>query len=353
MSPEPNIVANQIARLIEAGGPISVAEFMRMANDAYYSRQDPFGVDGDFITAPEVSQMFGELVGLWLADIWIRAGRPTGCKYVEYGPGRGTLAADALRSMQAFGFKPDCYFIENSEALRRLQRANVPAAQFIDSVDDVPTDGLAFVVANEFFDALPVRQLVSTHSGWRERVVVRDRGNSFIASPGLKPMDAVIPAELRNAPSPCIYEFCPDAGVIMAQIANKIASQGGAALVIDYGYLLPGLGDTLQSVRKHKFAQPFENPGEQDLTAHVNFLELANVARMKDLRVQGPVEQGKWLTSLGIETRTRMLCESAPHRKDELLAASSRLIDATEMGSLFKVLAVSSPSLPDPEGFDG
>jgi NADH dehydrogenase [ubiquinone] 1 alpha subcomplex assembly factor 7 len=352
VSPEGTSLAALLAKRIESSGPISVAEYMRVANEAYYAKGDPLGQQGDFTTAPEISQMFGELVGLWLTDLWLRAGRPDNCKYVELGPGRGTLAADALRSMAQFEFDPQPWFVETSEVLRNLQRANVPGARFCNSLDELPDDGPLLVIANEFFDALPVRQLVATHAGWRERVIVRDRGSKFMAMPGSQPMDAAVPAEFRNAPSPSIYETCPDASGIMYELAGRLSAQGGALLVIDYGYTLPGLGSTLQAVKDHHFANPFENPGEHDLTAHVNFIELANLARMRDLRVSGPVEQGHWLLAIGIDARAAALIVGKPEAAEDIKAARDRLVEASEMGSLFKVLAVTSPDWPVPEGTD-
>lgn len=351
MSSETNHLAAQLARQIESGGPISVQEFMRAANAAYYGRGDVFGAQGDFITAPEISQMFGELVGLWLADIWLRWGKPGRAYYVELGPGRGTLAADALRTMRAFGFEPSPVFVEQSVVLRALQSEKIAGVEFASSLDDLPEDGPLFIIANEFFDALPVQQLVCTHAGWRERVIIRDQGERFAAVPGSQPMDHLVPPDFRNTPSPRIYETCPDAGGIMYELSGRLAVQGGAMLVVDYGYSLPGLGDTLQAVKRHKFADPFENPGQHDLTAHVNFLELANIARIRGLRVSGPVPQGEWLVSLGIDARTATLARSAPAREEELRAARHRLVDSSEMGGLFKVLAVSSTESPPPEGF--
>ena len=185
MSPDGANLAARIAKQIEISGSISVAEFMQVANEAYYAKGDPLGAKGDFITAPEVSQMFGELIGIWLTDLWIRAGRPQDCKYVELGPGRGTLAADALRSMKQFDFAPEVYFVETSAALREMQARAVPDANFLSNVGDLPFDVPMFIIANEFFDALPVRQLIATHAGWRERVVVRDRWTKFMATPGM------------------------------------------------------------------------------------------------------------------------------------------------------------------------
>ncbi len=352
MSPDENQLAKRLAKQIEASGPISVAEYMRSANAEYYSRSDPLGVDGDFITSPEISQMFGELIGLWLTDIWMRKGRPERCHYIELGPGRGTLAADALRSMANFGFAPPVHFVENSGLLQDKQTAAVPQASFSDTLDDMPEDGPLFIVANEFFDALPIRQLVSTHSGWRERVVARDRGSKFMAMPGTQALDHLVPPEFRNAATHTIYETSPEATGAMYDIVARLAKQGGLLLIIDYGYSLPGLGSTLQAMKDHIFVDPFNDPGANDLTAHVNFLELSNLARMRDLRVSGPIEQGQWLSAIGINQRAYTLAEASPDRTEEITAARNRLVNSEEMGSLFKVMAVSSPDWPLPEGFE-
>ena len=351
MSPEPNQLALLLTKQIEGSGPISVAEYMRAASAEYYSRSDPLGVDGDFITAPEISQMFGEMVGMWLTDIWLRQNSPANCHYVELGPGRGTLANDALRTVRRFDFAPTVYFVETSEVLRAKQAQAVPEAKFCTSIDELPNDGPLLIVANEFFDALAVRQLVSTHSGWRERVVGRDRGTKFIVMPGSQAMDASVPAAYRNARVGSIYETSPDTTKVVYELAARIAKQGGVFLVIDYGYAQPGLGSTLQAVKNHQYADPFDNPGGHDVTAHVNFFEIGNLARMLDLRVSGPVDQGVWLEALGIEQRAATIADAAPDRADEIFAAHDRLIDDDAMGKLFKVLAISASSWPEPEGF--
>jgi NADH dehydrogenase [ubiquinone] 1 alpha subcomplex assembly factor 7 len=351
VSPEASPLSLRLAKQIEASGPISVADFMRAANAEYYGKGDPFGADGDFITAPEITQMFGELVGLWLTDIWLRSNSPPNCSLVELGPGRGTLMSDVLRSMERFDFRPPVHFVETSEALREKQVAAISGVQHHESIEDLPENGPLLIIANEFFDALPVRQFVATHAGWRERVVVRERGDKFDAMPGLQAVDALISPEYRNAPSPAIYETSPEAADIMYQLCHKIALQGGALLIIDYGYSLPGLGSTLQAVKAHRRADPFEHPGEHDLTAHVNFLELANIARMRNLRVAGPVEQGSWLKALGIDARANMLSVASPERAEDIKAMRDRLVESTQMGTLFKVLAVSSVDWPAPEGF--
>ncbi len=351
MSLEINQLALRLAKQIEGSGAISVAEYMRAANSEYYRRADPLGVEGDFITAPEISQMFGELVGMWITDIWLRHNSPGNVHYVELGPGRGTLAADALRAMARFEFVPPVHFVETSEALRAKQAANVPQAAFYDSIDALPDSGPLLIVANEFFDALPVRQLILTHAGWRERVVGRDRGTKFAAMPGSQSMDATIPEAFRNSPVGSIFESSPDSTGVMYELAARLAKQGGVMLIVDYGYAQPGLGSTLQAVKNHESADPFTHPGDCDLTAHVNFFELGNLARMRNLNVSGPTGQGVWLSALGVNQRANMLAENAPDRAEEIFAARDRLVKVDEMGSLFKVMAVHSPDWPAPEGF--
>lgn len=352
MSPDQNQLALRLAKQIEGSGPISVAQYMREASAEYYGRSDPLGVDGDFVTAPEISQMFGELVGLWLADIWMRQNRPAGTHYVELGPGRGSLAADALRTMAKFEFEPTVHFVETSAAMIAKQMHAVPHANIYAAVDELPDDGPLLIVANEFFDALPIRQMVATHSGWRERVIARDRGTKFMAMPGSHAVDHLVPNDLRNAPPQSVFETSAEASDVMYELASRLSKQGGAFLVIDYGYAQPGLGSTLQAVKNHQFTDPFENPGDCDLTAHVNFLELMNLARMRDLRISGVVDQGVWLSTLGINQRAATLAEASPDRAEEIFAARDRLVNGDEMGSLFKILAITSPDWPVPEGFE-
>ena len=351
MSHEISPLAARLAKQIEASGPISIAEYMREANAAYYAKGDPFGADGDFVTAPEISQMFGELVGLWLADMWLRSGSIDGVNLVELGPGRGSLMADVLRATAKFGFTPAVHFVETSDALRSVQLRAVPNAIHHHSLETLPNAGPLLVIANEFFDALPVRQFVATQSGWRERVVARDRGSKFVAMPGTRAVDHMIPAEIRAAPSPSIYETSPDTSEILFDLSRRLHAQNGALLVIDYGYALPGMGSTLQAVKAHDYADPFINPGEHDLTAHVNFPEIVNLAQMQNLRVSGLVEQGSWLQALGIDMRASQLAAAAPERAQDVMEMRDRLIEPAQMGSLFKVLAISSEDWPEPDGF--
>lgn len=340
----------RLARAITLGGPISLAQFMGAANTHYYATRDPLGERGDFTTAPEISQMFGELIGLALADAWDRAGRPAS-RYVEFGPGRGTLAADALRSMRAAALEPPVHLIETSPTLRAEQASRVPHAEWALDMVGVPDDGALLVVANEFFDALPIRQLVKTAEGWRERLVAC-QDTLFLPVVGQRGFDPVIPPHLRDAPVGSVLETAPAAVAIMRQLARRIVAQGGCAIIIDYGYAGPAIGDTLQAVRGHGFVNPFDNPGEQDLTAHVDFGTLAEAARAEDAAVYGPVDQGQLLTALGIDPRTRSLADRAPERAGALRADRDRLVGEEQMGILFKAIAVTAPGWPVPAGFE-
>ncbi len=342
-------ISARLERLIAATGPIPIAVFMAEANAAYYAARDPLGSQGDFITAPEISQMFGELTGLWLADLWNRAGRPDSL-YAELGPGRGTLAADALRAMRPAGFAPPVHLVETSPALRARQAERLPHACWHDDIATVPPDRPLLLVANEFFDALPIRQLVATASGWRERMVAHD-GTGFIAVPGTVPFDAAIPDRLRAAPPGSIIETAPAAVAIVRTLAARIVRQGGAAILIDYGYAEHAAGNTLQAVHAHAYADPFVRPGTSDLTAHVDFSALAEAARGEGARTHGPADQGDWLEALGLSTRADMLAKASPTRADEIATARARLADADQMGTLFKALAIVAPGWPEPAGF--
>jgi len=343
-------LSDRLARLIAATGPIPVAQYMAEANAHYYATRDPLGEAGDFTTAPEISQMFGELVGLWLADLWTRAGSPGQAHYVELGPGRGTLAADALRAMRAVRLDPPIDLVETSPALRAAQASRLAAARWHDDVDGLPGDAPLLVVANEFFDALPVRQLVRTARGWRERMVGHD-GAHFMPVAGNRMPDALIPERLRDAPEGSMLETSPASLAVVRALAGRIARQSGAALIVDYGHKQRGLGDTLQAVSRHAFADPWEAPGERDLTAHVDFEALAEAARAEGVRICGPRNQGEWLTAMGINLRAASLTKAAPERGAEITAARDRLTAPDQMGTLFKVMALVSRDWPTPEGF--
>ena len=337
----------RLARAITLAGPVPVAQYMAAANAHYYATRDPLGATGDFTTAPEISQMFGELLGLWCADLWDRAGRPD-IAWVELGPGRGTLAADALRAMAKAGLVPPVHFVETSPALRTAQADRVPAATWHDAVDTLPTELPLIVVANEFFDALPIRQLLKREDAWHERLVAA-QDLLFLPIAGKPLPDAVIPEPFRDAPAGSILETAPAAVGIVRALAKRLVAQGGALLAIDYGYEGPALGDTLQAVRAHAFANPFEAPGEHDLTAHVDFTTLAAAAQADGAVAWGPVAQRDLLGGLGIDTRTSALARATPDRAEALAADRRRLMD--DMGTLFKALAITSPGWPNPAAF--
>jgi SAM-dependent MidA family methyltransferase len=338
---------DRLARAITLAGPLPVSQFMAAANAHYYAARDPLGAAGDFVTAPEISQMFGELVGLWCADLWDRAGRPD-IAWVELGPGRGTLAADARRAMGKAGLTAPVHFVETSPTLRALQAERVADAMFHDDVSTLPTDRPLLVVANEFFDALPIRQLVRGADGWRERLVAC-QDTLFLPIAGKPVPDAVLPETLRDAEPGAVLETSPAAVTLMRALAGRLAAQGGALLAIDYGYEGPALGDTLQAVRGHAYANPYEAPGEQDLTAHVDFTTLAAAAQATGAVVWGPVEQGEWLVKLGIDSRAAALARATPDRADAIAADRVRLV--VEMGRMFKALALTAPGWPEPAGF--
>jgi SAM-dependent MidA family methyltransferase len=343
-------LADRLARAITLAGPISLAQFMAAANAHYYATRDPLGSAGDFTTAPEISQMFGELLGLALADIWQRAGAPSEAAYVELGPGRGTLALDALRAMAKAGLTPPAHLVETSPVLRAAQAERLPGATWHDALSTVPDAAPLLILANEFFDALPIRQLMRTATGWHERLVAC-QDTLFLPIAG-KPMPhRVIPEALRDAPPGSIIETSPTSVAVMRALAQRLVAQGGAAILIDYGYQGPAIGDTLQAVRGHAYANPFDSPGEQDLTAHVDFATLLAAAAAEGAAVYGPVDQGLLLTALGIDARVATLGRSAPDRAEALQAARARLVAPDAMGSLFKAVAITAPGWPVPGGF--
>jgi SAM-dependent MidA family methyltransferase len=351
----------EIERLIATEGPLTVERYMALCLGhpvhGYYATRDPLGTAGDFTTAPEISQVFGELIGLWAAEVWRGMGGPAPVRLVELGPGRGTLMADALRAarvLPAFRGALDVHLVETSPTLRERQAARLAEAgisvAWHGELAGVP-DGPAIVIANEFFDALPIRQLVGTERGWCERLVgLGEAGLAF----GLKPEpDRSVPVPVRPG---AMLEW-PAAGLaLMQRLAGRIATQGGAALVIDYGHESSGFGDTLQAVRRHAYADPLADPGEADLTTHVDFALLAGAARTAGAAVHGPTTQGAFLRGLGIEARAAALNAGASEaERAGIDAAVARLTGAGtgEMGGLFKVLAVSDPRLGAIPGLPG
>jgi NADH dehydrogenase [ubiquinone] 1 alpha subcomplex assembly factor 7 len=347
-------LAARFRRLIADVGPISVTRFMGESNAQYYATRDPLGTSrgsrgGDFVTAPEISQMFGELTGLWLAALWDRAGRPADAIYAELGPGRGTLAKDALRAMAGAGLRPEAHFVEGSPALRAIQAEALPSAIFHADAGSLPEHAPLLILANEFLDALPVRQLVRTEAGWRERMVaINGDGFAFVA--GFQPLEYAPPSELSDSPVGAIVEINPGAAAVVEEIARRLASQGGAALIFDYGHLAPRTGSTLQAVRAHRKVDPLAAPGEADLTAHVDFTALAEIATAAGCNVC-TAPQGAWLEAMGIDLRAEALARAAPERADEIQVSKNRLVSPEQMGKLFKVMAITGPSWPAGVGF--
>ena len=318
---------------IKADGPLSVEAWMEACNSFYYATRDPLGASGDFTTAPEISQMYGELIGAALADCWARAGKPEGAAYAELGPGRGTLASDALRVMRATGFEPaQVHFVETSPVLRKAQAEAVPSAIFHDDVAGLASgSGPLLVVASEFFDALPVRQFV----GGIERRVEWIGGHFAFD---------------RDGP---IVETSPAREAAMAELARTLVGRGGVALLIDYGHdLRKAVGDTLQSMAAHRKTLPLDTPGEQDLTAHVDFAALGDVARSEGAVVSRLISQGTWLETLGIAGRAMTLAARNPEHGEAIAAARRRLCDGDQMGTLFRVMAVAAPGWPIPAGLE-
>ncbi len=348
-APEKSLAA-VFERLIASHGPISVSHFMAESNARYYGGRDPLGEQGDFITAPEISQMFGEFIGLWLADMWVKAGREDLVHYVELGPGRGTLAKDVLSATRRYGLEPKVHFVETSLVLRDIQLATIPQAQFHHDLSSVPPYGPVLIVGNEFLDALPVRQLVMTAQGWRERMVGW-QGGQFAFVAGDKPMDSAVPEHMRDAAPGTIVETCPGAAAAVYEIAGRLLKQGGAALLIDYGHDAPRTGSTLQALKEHRMVDPLAMPGEADLTAHVDFAALAPIVQSRGARWLGTVTQGHWLRHLGIEVRAERLARVAPEHRDAIFSAMERLIGEGQMGALFKVMGLAGPEWRGGEGF--
>jgi len=348
-------LSDQFRRLIRNLGPIPLGQYMAESNAHYYSSRDPLGAAGDFTTAPEIHQMFGEMIGAWLADLRARAVAAelpgaAAAAYVELGPGRGTLARDALRVLGMAGGVPRVHLVEGSPALRARQGDLLGDAVFHDDISDLPDDRPLLVVANEFFDALPVRQLVMTARGWRERMVGLS-GEEFVPVAGDKPMDAAVPAHLAEAEEGAILETCPAAAAIMRELAARVARQGGAILAIDYGFDTLRHGSTFQAVARHERADPFVAPGTADLTAHVDFSALADAARGAGLDIAGLTGQGAFLMALGMGQRASALARANPSDVEAISAALERLSAPHQMGTLFKVLGAIAPAWPESAGF--
>ena len=350
---------------------MSIAAYMAVAlhdpDSGYYAGRDPLGAAGDFVTAPEISQIFGELIGACVIDFWQRIGRPDPVILAELGPGRGTLMADLLRASRAapeFHRAIRLTLVEASTVLRREQRRRLAAFEpeiaprFVDGVDGLP-EGPLLLVANEFLDALPVRQLVRGRNGWAERLVALEPGSepgserlTFVEGPENRALALLIPPGLRDAPPGTVVEICPAAAALAASLGKRLACRPGLALFVDYGYFPSRPGASLAAVRRHRAASILDAPGEADLSAHVDFAAFAESATEAGAESHGPVSQRDFLLALSAEARHQALSRRAARaQRDELENGIARLIDPAQMGTLFKVLALTSPGLPPPAGF--
>lgn len=373
----PRTLPDLIRQRIVQHGPMGLDEYMALClghpEFGYYMMRDPFGAAGDFTTAPEISQMFGEMVGAWLADVWIKMGSPSQFTLLEAGPGRGTLMADIMRSTKrvaGFHAAAHIHLMEMSPVLKAAQ------AQVLADYDVVWIDGLGqldptrpvLIVGNEFLDALPVAQLEHRDGRWWERMVGLGEGDSLCL--GLGDVDpaklALLPPEILNARRDGIFETSREVNQFLKSVNNILLKQGGVALFVDYGHVISDFGETLQAMKSHKYVDIFDTPGSADLTAHVDFGNVARIAREGGMTVHGPVTQGAFLKNLGIEYRAQKLIEGLSGAEQQnassvcgvnepqieaIMSALNRLIDTKQMGSLFKIIALSHDPEIIPAGF--
>jgi NADH dehydrogenase [ubiquinone] 1 alpha subcomplex assembly factor 7 len=358
-APSEPALATRLQNRIAADGPLTVEQYMQAclsdaAAGVYASRQ-PIGSEGDFITAPEISQMFGELIGLWAVTAWQAMGEPDQVTVAELGPGRGTLMADALRAWRGLGkFRESVSvaLVETSPVMAAAQRETLKTAEVrlhwtaaLDAVPQAPT----IVLANEFVDALPIRQFVRRGALWRERVVTIEGDGFALADAPAAARDPQLP---EDAPDGAIFETRPEAGSLMRELGRRAAQAPLAALIIDYGHEGSGFGDTLQAVRGHRFAEVLADPGTADLTAHVDFAALMREAEACGLHAYGPMQQGEFLLKLGLaERQERLLQRATPAQAEAILSGAARLVDPRQMGVLFKALALIGPGLDSPPPF--
>jgi NADH dehydrogenase [ubiquinone] 1 alpha subcomplex assembly factor 7 len=356
-------LAERLRARIASEGPLSVADYMAAClsdpDEGYYASRQPIGGSGDFITAPEISQIFGELIGLWAAAVWQSMGEPRGI-VAELGPGRGTLMADALRAWQSVPRFPQSIsiaLIETSPSLREVQqktlRGSPVSLVWDETIEEIP-QGPLVLIANEFLDALPIRQFVHRDGAWRERAITVTQNGAFAFTDGEPIASEALPsiARANDVPEGAILEICPEAEPLVAALARRAKNAPLAALFIDYGHTGSGFGDTLQAVSRHEYADPLALPGSVDLTSHVDFAAIARLATAHGLDVHGPLPQGGFLLNLGLELRRDRLLERAlPEQREAIESGAKRLIDPREMGMLFKAIALTSKGLPAPPGF--
>ena len=342
---------DRLAAQIAASGPMTVAQYMTACLhdplDGYYATRPALGPEGDFLTAPLISQMFGELIGVWAASCWSMMGEPQAVRLVEMGPGDGTLMSDLLRAARhAPGFieAAEVWLVEVSEPLKRQQAEKLgDAVRWAGSLAEVPGGAPVLVVANELLDCLPARQFVRTATGWAEQVVGLDAGGGL----AFGRVAAQLPSPPPDAPEGGVFELSAAQAALGAELGHRIAADRGAALLIDYGRAEPGLGDTLQAVRRHMKVDPLERPGEADLTVHADFPAVLEAARHEGAHT-ALLTQAAFLARMGIGARTESLLQSSPKRSAQLGRQLHRLVGGDEMGELFKAACIYSPDWTPP-----
>lgn len=348
-----NELADKLAEHIKETGPMTVADFMAAClydpEHGYYATRPSIGGDGaDFLTAPEASQMFGELIGLWCAHEWDVLGKPA-LNIIELGPGRGVLMQDgwrATRLVEGFHDAANVVFVETSAPLRDEQAEHVPHAEWTTRLEDAPP-GPSLIIANEFLDCLPVRQFVRGEKGWHEKLVGLDGAGKLTFG-----LSMAIPSpDDDDERESEVREIAPGLDAIIYEIERRLHAAPGRALFIDYGYIASEGADTLQAIVRHEKVNPLQAPGEADLTAHVDFSRVAHLAREAGLQVSGPISQGRFLRALGIDMRVETLTRANPSHGQRVAREHQRLTHDDEMGALFKVICLSSPNLPPPAGF--
>lgn len=351
--------------LIKLKGPITIADYMSDAlghpHEGYYMRQAPIGAEGDFTTAPEISQVFGELIGLWLVEAWQAMGAPESFNLIELGPGRGVLMEDILRAARVrpnFAKSAQVWLLETSGRLRLEQQKRLKTTEakplWADEYADI-SPAPSLIVANEFFDCLPIRQFERVEAGWRERLVGLNNDETALAfTLGRTPPspDLGLP-NLSECKVGDIFELCAPAHEFTLEICETLKEHGGHALIIDYGHMERGFGDTFQAVKDHQYWPPLASPGRADLTAHVDFDALAKIAIEAGVNAHGPVTQGRFLDRLGLPLRVEALCKGQDEETSkDIRTRAARIAAPQAMGEIFKVLCLSAPALPTPAGFE-